>query len=155
MKTVKSHNLSHNFPVLHSFNTQLHYSYTLILLHSYTLTLLHSYILPILHSSNLRLFQSYTHSSFLTLPILHSSNPTLPPSSSSSCRCSPPLVCRSPPPPQSQLVLGLGAAVSRGRGVPGLCPHLANFHLECQVWAQLGHTLPLLTAAPRPSTSWD
>ena len=63
MKTVKSHNLSHNLPVLHSFNTQLHYSYTL--------TLLHSYILPILHSSNLTLFQ------FLTLPILHSSNPTL------------------------------------------------------------------------------
>ena len=30
MKTVKSHNLSHNLPVLHSFNTQLHYSYTLM-----------------------------------------------------------------------------------------------------------------------------
>ena len=66
MKTVKSHNLSHILPVLHSFNTQfnsIHNYTTLILLYSYTLTLLHSYILPILHSSNLTLFQ------FLTLPI--------------------------------------------------------------------------------------
>merc|ERR1712155_376062 len=31
------------------------------------------------------------------------------------------------------------AAVSRGRGAPKLCPHLANFYVECQVWAQLGH----------------
>ena len=23
--------------------------------------------------------------------------------------------------------------------MPELCPHLANFHVECQVWAQLGH----------------
>ena len=22
--------------------------------------------------------------------------------------------------------------------MPELCPHLANFHVECQVWAQLG-----------------
>ena len=47
-------------------------------------------------------------------------------------------MCRSPP-PQSQLALGLGAAVSRGRGVPELCPHLA-LHMEVsQVQAQLGH----------------
>ena len=34
------------------------------------------------------------------------------------------LVCRSPPPPQFRLALGLGAAVSRGRGVPKLCTHV-------------------------------
>merc|ERR1712155_109885 len=59
-------------------------------------------------------------------------------SSSSSCRFSPRLtaiLCRSPPPPQSWPALGLGVAVTRGRGVPELCPHLANFHVECQVWA--------------------
>merc|ERR1712102_155 len=53
-------------------------------------------------------------------------------SSSSSCRCSlrlTALVCRSPPPPQSLLALGLGAAFSRGRSVPELCPHLA-LHME-------------------------
>ena len=49
-------------------------------------------------------------------------------------------------PASSQLALGLGAAVSRGRGVPELCPHLGNFHVEaharmawCQVQALLGH----------------
>merc|ERR1712155_272829 len=31
------------------------------------------------------------------------------------------------------------AAVSRGRGAPELCPYLANFYVECQVRAQLGH----------------
>ena len=47
-------------------------------------------------------------------------------------------MCRSPP-PQARLALGLGAAVSRGRGVPELCPHLA-LHMEVsQVQAQLGH----------------
>merc|ERR1712026_542218 len=59
-------------------------------------------------------------------------------SSSSSCRYSPRLTAllgRSLPPPQSWPALGLGAAVTRGRGVPELCPHLANFHVECQVWA--------------------
>ena len=71
MKTVKSHNLSHNLPVLHSFNTQLHYSYTLTLLHTSNLTLFQSYTLSILDPSNPTLFQSYT------LPILHSSNPAL------------------------------------------------------------------------------
>ena len=57
-----------------------------------------------------------------------------------------PLVCRSSPPPQSQLALGRGEVVTSGRGVPKLCPHLATFHVEshgmilwCQVWAQLRH----------------
>ena len=51
--------------------------------------------------------------------------------SSNLCRCSPRLpllVCRSPPSPQSWLAMGLGAAVSVGRGVPELCPHLAPRH---------------------------
>ena len=57
-----------------------------------------------------------------------------------------PVVCRSPPPPQSRLALGRGEVVTSGRGVPKLCPHLATFHVEshgmilwCQVWAQLRH----------------
>ena len=80
------------------------------------------------------------------------------PGDSNLCRCSPRLpllVCRSPPSPQSWLVLGLGAAVSRGRGVPELCPHLA-LHMEVsQVQAQLGTPLPLVTATPRPSAGQD
>ena len=54
--------------------------------------------------------------------------------SSNSCswRCSShltALMCRSSPPPRSRmLALGLGAAVSRGRGVPELCPHLTPRH---------------------------
>ena len=50
------------------------------------------------------------------------------PGDSNLCRRSPRLpllVCRSPPSPQSWLAMGLGAAVSVGRGVPELCPHLA------------------------------
>ena len=79
-------------------------------------------------------------------------------SSSSSERCSPrlaALMCGSPPPPQSRLALGLGAAVSRGRGVPELCPHLA-LHMEVSlVRAQLRHAPPLVTVAPRPSAGQD
>ena len=100
-KNSKSHNLSHNLLVLHSSNTQLHYSYsyTLTLLHSYILPILdtpilhtfnlthfQSYILPILHFSNLLLFQSCSISILLTsnpsrfqsciFPIIQSSNPT-------------------------------------------------------------------------------
>ena len=48
--------------------------------------------------------------------------------------------------PQSRLALGRGAAVSRGRGVPELCPHLApqnhgvGLNMEVsQVQAQLRH----------------
>ena len=57
----------------------------------------------------------------------------------------------------SWLALDLGAAVSRGGGVPELCPHLANCHVE----ARCGHSsgtptpTPLLLAAPRPSASQD
>ena len=86
MKTVKSHNLSHNLPLLHSFNTQLHYSYTLTLLHTSNLTLFQSYTLSILDPSNPTLFQSNT------LPIIHFTNPilfqsnTLPISHSSNLR---------------------------------------------------------------------
>ena len=65
------------------------------------------------------------------------------------------LECRCPPPPQCQLVLGLGVAVSRGRGVPKLCPHLANFHVEARCGHSSGVPLPLLTAAPRPSAGRD
>ena len=56
-------------------------------------------------------------------------------------------MCRSSPPPLSRLALGRGEVITRGRGVPELCLHLANFHVEAhamilwyQVWAQLRHS---------------
>ena len=67
------------------------------------------------------------------------------------------LVCRSSPPPQSRLALGRGEVVTWGRGVPKLCPHLTNFHVEshgmilwCQVWAQLRHAPAPAPAYRRP-----
>ena len=80
-------------------------------------------------------------------------------SCNSSSRCCSPrlmaLMCRSPPPPQSWLALGLGAAVSRGRGVPELCPHLASTWKLARCGHSSGTSLPLVTAAPRPSVSRD
>ena len=65
------------------------------------------------------------------------------------------LVCRSPPPPQSRLALGRGAAVSRGKGVPELCPNLAPQNHGVGLNMEVSQVQAQLITSPRPSASRD